>query len=69
MNATLTACDKDSSAGFVKSYTFGSKEEFLEIYQEFKKEIPFRRWYVEVESEDEATELLVEEWWSSEDID
>lgn len=68
MNATLTACDKDSSGGggYVKTYEFKDKEEFLALYNEFKDEVPFSRWYVEVESDDEdgglATESLVESW-------
>jgi len=59
---TLTACDKDSSAGYVKSYEFKDKEQFLAQYNEFKDEVPFSRWYVEVESEDIATEALIESW-------
>jgi hypothetical protein len=62
VNATLTACDKDSSGGYVKTYEFKNKEQFLEAYNEFKEEVPFPRWYVEVESEDDATEKLVESW-------
>ena len=62
MTVTLTACDKDSSGGYVKTYTFKNKGQFLTFYNEFKEEVPFSRWYVEVESENEATEKLVEEW-------
>jgi hypothetical protein len=62
MNATLTACDKDSSAGYVKTYDFENKEQFLEAYNEFKEEVPFSRWYVEVESEETETEELVDSW-------
>ena len=62
MNATLTACDKDSSAGYVKSYEFKDKEQFLTLYNEFKEEVPFSRWYIEVESEEAETETLVESW-------
>lgn len=59
MNAILTACDKDSSAGFVKTYEFENKEQFLALYNEFKDEVPFPRWYVEVESDNEE---LIDTW-------
>lgn len=62
MQVTLTACDKDSSGGFVKSYEFENKGQFLAHYNEFKEEVPFSRWYIEVESEDAETEKRVESW-------
>lgn len=62
MTVTLTACDKDSSGGYVKKYHFNDQTEFLNLYNEFKEEVPFSRWYVEVQSEDDATEALVESW-------
>lgn len=62
MNATLTACDKDSSAGYVDTLKFENKEQFLERYNEFKENVPFSRWYVEVESEETETEELVDSW-------
>ncbi len=62
MNVTLTACDKDSSAGYVKSFEFTDKANFLDQYKEFEGEVPFSRWYLDLESEDVATEAMVEEW-------
>ena len=62
MTITLTACDKDSSAGYVQRYEFENKGQFLALYNEFKERVPFSRWYIEVTSEEENTEKLVEEW-------
>jgi len=62
MNVTLTACDKDSSGGYVKTVEFTDREQFLEIFKEFEEEVPFSRWYLEHECEDEQTEQLVESW-------
>jgi hypothetical protein len=62
MTITLTACDKDSSGGYVKTYEFQNKGQFLTLFNEFKDEVPFGRWYVEVTSEEDETEKLVEEW-------
>lgn len=59
MNAILTACDKDSSRGFVETVEFENKKEFLEAYKKFKENVPFSRWYVEVESDDEK---LIDTW-------
>lgn len=61
MNATLTACDKDSSAGYVDTLRFENKEQFLERYNEFKENVPFSRWYVEVESENDEVESWLED--------
>jgi hypothetical protein len=62
MNATLTACNKDSSAGYVETLQFDNKEQFLKAYKEFEANVPFPRWYVEAEAEDQETETLVESW-------
>lgn len=62
MNVTLTACDKDSSAGYVKTLNFENHDDFLEQYNEFKDEVPFSRWYLDLESEETETETLVESW-------
>jgi hypothetical protein len=62
MNITLTACDKDSSAGYVKSLEFKNQQDFLNQYNQFKNEVPFSRWYVETESENPETEQLIESW-------
>ncbi len=62
MTATLTACDKDSSAGYVDTLHFADKEDFLSQYNQYKENVPFSRWYIEVESEDTDTEKLVESW-------
>lgn len=62
MQVTLTACDKDSSAGYVKTVVFDGNQDFLEQYAQFEKEVPFPRWYVEVTSEDDDAERLAEQW-------
>lgn len=62
MNATLTACDKDSSAGYVETVEFSDKDSFLQRYNGFKENVPFSRWYLDFESEDANTETLVESW-------
>jgi hypothetical protein len=59
MNITLSACDKDSSAGFVKTFEFKTEKEFLEQYAEFEEEVPFSRWYLDLESEDMDTEWMM----------
>jgi len=61
----LIACDKDSSGGYTKTYEFENKGQFLTLYNEFKEEVPFARWYLDVTSNDEdstRTENLVESW-------
>lgn len=60
MNATLTACDKDSSGGYVKTFEFKNKIEFLEGYKEFEEAVPFPRWYLEVESDNADVESWLE---------
>lgn len=62
MTATIFVCDKDSSAGYSKTFVFKDKKEFLAQWEEFKAEVPFSRWYPEATSDDDATERLVEEW-------
>ena len=62
MNAIITACDKDSSAGYVKSFQFENKKEFLEQMNEFESEIPFSRWFLDVEADNSEIESLLESW-------
>ena len=59
MKATLTACDKDSSAGFINDVEFKDKEEFLKFYKGFEQAVPFHRWYLDMETDDDD---LVESW-------
>lgn len=62
MTVTITACHKDSSGGYSKTFRFESKEQFLEQCKEFAQEVPFSRWYSEVVADDLETEELVESW-------
>ena len=60
MIAHITACDKDSSAGYTKTIEFQDKETFLEQMKELEQEIPFARWYWDVEAEEEVVESWLE---------
>lgn len=65
MTVTLVACHKDSSAGYTETLSFDNKEEFLEQYKAFESNVPFSRWYIDVASEEDETEELVNEWLDS----
>lgn len=60
MKATLTALHKDSGASYSETLNFDNKDQFLESYNEFKDNVPFSRWYVEVDADDNTD--LVESW-------
>lgn len=63
MTVNLTACDKGSSSGFVRTFNFDTKEQFVEQFNEFSEEVPFSRWYPDVTSDDDDdTEKLVNSW-------
>jgi len=62
MKINLHACDKDSSAGYSKTILFENKEDFLEQYNEFKEEVPFSRWYLDLDTDEDGTEELVDSW-------
>lgn len=59
MTIDLIACSKDSSDGFVRTVEFENKEQFLEQYKEFENDVPFSRWYLDLDGEDTQ---LVEDW-------
>lgn len=60
MTATVIALDKDSSASYSETLHFTNKEQFLTQYVEFKDNVPFSRWYAEVDADDDTE--LVESW-------
>jgi hypothetical protein len=59
---TLTACDKDSSAGTVEIVRFENKDQFIQAFKDFESKVSFSRWYLEIEAEDLDTEKEVESW-------
>lgn len=44
----IIACDKDGSDGFTRKFVFENKEQFLEQWREFEKDVPFSRWYPDI---------------------
>ena len=50
------AFDKSSSATFSKSLAFETKEELNKQFKVFEEEVPFSKWYYELQTEEVLTE-------------
>lgn len=58
MNATIHALDRDSSAGYTDTIQFHDEDSFKEAVKEFEKDIPFTRYYFDIESDTPG----IEDW-------
>lgn len=57
---TIMAIDKDSSGIYSKNIAASTKEEFNEQVKEFESDVPFERWYGEVNIDDVITDEMKE---------
>jgi len=60
MQITFIACDKSSSAHYVKSAEVATKEALIAEWKEFEKEVPFKRWYTDNTNDSDNDE--VDKW-------
>ena len=59
MRIQITALDKDSGSSFSQTIQFFNAKDFSESVAQFEEEVPFRRYYTEVEDlEDGDTDEL-----------
>lgn len=50
MKITFIAIDRETSGTFTETFNVESKKDVDDVYKEFETHVPFRKWYLETDS-------------------
>ncbi|TXG76187.1 hypothetical protein E6Q11_05140 [Candidatus Dojkabacteria bacterium] len=68
LKGTIIAIDKNSNGSMTKGFSVKTKDEFDEFYKGFDNEVPYTKWYFEIELDeteldrDEIDEIIGDYW-------